>query len=280
MAMSNDYIDFYTKNLLIVAKANGIISQDMILNDISLFNEDVVLSNLKAFNVSEPEFYNKVRTEEFGLSALWKLSAYLFNYVMCFPVCISQIRAVDEYLDLLTSQLKGMDIEKITFTVKAKGESKARHIIFNKIELIDTICKHLFAKPTLDTIVTDEARKDYQFGEYDIAGNILSKRNLNWLFAQELTRFILAYKKLENMSDKEKQLVMDILFAFNRYSQPQLSVDYNKLFSDAKKGRMETLYYNLDSIFCINNSIQPFALVKHPETVRIAQEYEKEASNV
>lgn len=278
--MNNEYIDFYTENLLVKTKVNGIIPQDLILNDISLFKEEDILNNLKAFGVSETVFYDRVHTKDFDQAALWKLSAYLFNYVMCFPVCIAQIRAVDEYLDLVTSQLKGMDIEKITFTIKAKDGSKARHIIFDKEELIDTISKHLFAKSTFDSIVTDETKKNYQFGKFDIAGNILKKRNINWLFAQELTHFILTYKRLESMGDKDKQLVMDILFAFKRYSQRQLSVDYNKLFSDAKKGRMETLYYNLNSVFCINNSILPFALVKHPETVRIIQEYEKETSNV
>lgn len=278
--MSNKYIDFYTKNLLIVAKANGVIPQDLILNDISLFREEDILNNLEVFGVSETVFYDRVHTKDFDRAALWKLSAYLFNYVMCFPVCIAQIRAVDEYLDLVTSQLKGMDIEKITFTIKEKDASKARHIIFDKAGLIDIICKHLFAKSTFDSIVTNDAKKEYQFGKVDIAGHVLSKRNLNWLFAQELTNFILTYKKLKTMGDKEKQLVMDILHAFNRYKQPQLSVDYNKLMSDAKKGRLETLFYNIDSIYCIENKILPVALIKCPETVRIMQEYEEETANV
>jgi hypothetical protein len=257
-----EYVVFYSNHVIKTKVVNGEQTQ---INCIMLAHQFIIDEQIKAYKLDKDMFIDRMKEYEssYNLDALWNLITRLFSYLAVGPVITTEKKPVDYYFSFFTAMLKGLEVKSLEITGKLNGKTK-------KFTIIDD----LFIEPVIYTLITlngkavePERLKD-DYTKVQFISEILPKRSLNYLLADELTKFFKEYLKKEELSGDDKELVMTILYAFNRYKEPQLSTDYNKLFSDAKINRFPTINY-ADNVIEVNGFLLNGSAIMDPDVLKI-----------
>ena len=283
-----EYVEWYCTHLLERYEQDG---EEYFFNDLSLTNDVGAESNAKKLGIEKERFikeltyrYNNV-APKLNYYALWKLSLYLYQYLYLFPVALSKIREVDDYMRLLTFIGK-YGIDRIQFIGSKDGKNKT--VSVENDELITKIFNYLLSEHK--NIVTEE-----NLINYDVEPDKLipskeyeKESTLDWAFVQELTLFFKSYLGVEELPSSIKTVIMTILTVFKKKefkkkergndknvdSLDTLNMKYARIMSDAKLGRI-IKDLNSHALGIVDGELMPFTILTHPESVKIREEYEE-----
>lgn len=283
-----EYVEWYSTHLLERYEQDG---EEYVFNDLSLTNDEGAELNAKKLGIEKERFVKELIKRyknvapQLNFDALWKLSLYLYQYLYLFPVALSKIREVDEYMRLLTFVHK-YGTDKIQFIGSKDGKNKT--VSVENGELITKIFNYLLSEQ--NNIVTEE-----NLSNYDVEPDKLipskeyeKESTLDWAFVQELTMFFKSYLGVEELSPSIKIVIMTILIVFKKKefvrkergndkdvdSLDTLNMKYSRIMSDAKLGRIITGLHS-HALGIIDGELMPFTVLTHPESVKIRMEYEE-----
>ena len=283
-----EYVEWYSTHLLERYEQDG---QEYVFNDLSLTNDEGAELNAKKLGIEKERFIKELTKRyknvapQLNFNALWKLSLYLYQYINLFPVALSKIREVDEYMRLLTFVDK-YGIDKIQFISSKDGRNKT--VSVENDELITKIINYLLSEHV--NIVTEE-----NLTNYDVEPDKLipskeyeKESTLDWAFVQELTLFFKSYLGVKELSPSIKIVIMTILIVFKKEefvrkergndkgvdSLDTLNMKYARIMSDAKLDRIVTDLHS-HALGIVEGELMPFTVLTHPESLKIRMEYEE-----
>lgn len=285
----NEYIDYYCQHLLV-----KVILEDKTGyydNDISTINYNEVLQNAKEWGISKDSFISNVKyyakqcKRQINFEALWKLSIVIWSWKMFHPIFMNEPRDVDKLIKLNLLRNLDMKVENITIIGKRPDKKKRDKIVLSSDEVITNILHSLFNDDFLRLLLSDKIWKHYPIDKPRSAYEILENRTIAFQIARELTGFFCHFFGMKKVDSATKNLIMEILFHFsllgldNPQNKPQNkhldNTDYNKLFSDAKTGRLPICDHCYKPTI-INNTICDFTILKSPNSVWNTLESAKE----
>lgn len=267
----NEYVDYYCQNLLWRVQLDD--KTAYYDNDISTLNYDAVLHNAGEFNITKKTFLSAVQydadkcKEPINLDALWKLSILIWHWKALHVVFLSEIRDVDQYIKLASLLNNGLDVESITITGKFPNKTKRTKIVLSSDVVLSNFLNSMFNDSFSREIMADDNRKHYTLGRMQFTIDVLDKRTIAYQIARELTDFFFHYRGKGKTDEATKNLIMSILSNFSLVTKASNNTDYNKLFSDAKKGRLHVCdnYYQPTLIKGIG--ILDYTIVKSPDSI-------------
>ena len=283
-----EYVEYYCEHLLETEVIDG---EEYVFNDISRVDDEIVEDNAKKLGIKKDVFISEVskrynsHTKPLDFDALWKLSLYLYQYIYLTPVIYTEYGMVDEYMELFTFITK-RGLNKIQFYA-SNGKNKT--VTIKSEELVNIIATSILNEH--NNIITEESLKNYDFDISKIKSSkdVDNTSTLKYVFIQELTNFFT--KKFGLLTTPMKVVIMAIVMVFNkesfkkkergkendknkidRYSDDTLDMKYNRLTSDAKKGRLiKTLYSH--EVGLLDKEPMPFTILLNPKTPKIRSEY-------
>ena len=288
-----EYVEWYSTHLLERYEQDG---EEYVFNDLSLTNDVGAESNAKKLGIEKERFikeltyrYNNV-APKLNYNALWKLSLYLYQYLYLFPVALSKIREVDEYMRLLTFVDK-YGIDKIQFIGSKDGKNKT--VSVENEELIKKFFNYLVSEQ--NNIVTEENLTNYVIEPDKLipSKEYEKESTLDWAFVQELTLFFKSYLGVDELSPSIKTVIMTILIVFKKEefvrkergngkdvvdSLDTLNMKYARIMSDAKLGRIIKDLHS-HALGIIDGELMPFTILPHPESTKIRAGYEEMINN-
>lgn len=287
----NEYVKFYIENLTrYVELPEGRI----VLNDIARIDLGDAVSCIQNIEIgkgkerlSESVFVKDITLQIYlgSLDAenLWELSVLLYVIVARQAVATVSLTIADEYMRLFNALANGMDVSSIELRGKVKVEvkekdkdtgkdkvkvkDKTKIVVINNDELLTKMLDSFVW--LYDEIITEDNLKHYTLSNLTTIGELADKRTLDYYFAKELEDFMRCY--LGSITDKEKRLILQILYLFGRYKDdPTITTDnYRRLMSDGKKLTVDT------SVLMLEGEPLPFTIIANPEIEKIRQEYAK-----
>ena len=283
-----EYVEYYCEHLLETEVIDG---EEYVFNDISRVDDEIVEDNAKKLGIKKDVFISEVskrynsHTKPLDFDALWKLSLYLYQYIYLTPVVYTEYGMVDEYMELFTFITK-RGLNKIQFYA-SNGKNKT--VTIKSEELVNIIATSILNEH--NNIITEESLKNYDFDISKIKSSkdVDNTSTLKYVFIQELNNFFT--KKFGLLTTPMKVVIMAIVMVFNkesfkkkergkendknkidRYSDDTLDMKYNRLMSDAKKGRLiKTLYSH--EVGLLDKEPMPFTILLNPKTPKIRSEY-------
>ena len=283
-----EYVEYYCEHLLETEVIDG---EEYVFNDISRVDDEIVEDNAKKLGIKKDVFISEVskrynsHTKPLDFDALWKLSLYLYQYIYLTPVIYTEYGMVDEYMELFTFITK-RGLNKIQFYA-SNGKNKT--VTIKSEELVNIIATSILNEH--NNIITEESLKNYDFDISKIKSSkdVDNTSTLKYVFIQELNNFFT--KKFGLLTTPMKVVIMAIVMVFNkesfkkkergkendknkidRYSDDTLDMKYNRLMSDAKKGRLiKTLYSH--EVGLLDKEPMPFTILLNPKTPKIRSEY-------
>lgn len=283
-----EYVEWYSTHLLDRYEQDG---EEYVFNDLSLTNDEGAELNAKKLGIEKERFVEELTKRyknvapQLNFSALWKLSLYLYQYLYLFPVALSKIREVDEYMKLLTF-IDEYGIDRIQFIGSKDRKNKTVSVENN--ELIKRILNHLVSEH--DNIVIEDNLTNYVVEPDKLipSKEYEKESTLDWAFVQELTLFFKSYLGVDELSPSIKTVIMTILIVFKKEefvrkergndkggdSLDTLNMKYARIMSDAKLGRIIKDLHS-HAIGIIDGELMPFTVLTHPESLKIRAEYEK-----
>ncbi len=262
----NEYIDYYCQHLLWQVKLNdGTAFYD---NDIRTLDYEAVLHNAKEYGITKDSFFSSVKfyagkcKNSINLDALWKLSVLIWQWKALHSIFVTETRDIDLYIKLASLLNNGLDVESITITGKLPDKRKRTKIVFSSDEVLTTILNTLLNKSFANTIMADDNRKHHTLGTMQIALEVLGKRTIAYQIARELTAFFAHFNGESMVDEKTKGLIISILDSFSLVPPNSNNTDYNKLFSDAKNGRVPICDNYYHPTIISNIGVLDFTIVK------------------
>lgn len=283
-----EYVEYYCEHLLETEVIDG---EEYVFNDISRVDDEIVEDNAKKLGIKKDVFVSEVSkrynsyTKPLDYDALWKLSLYLYQYIYLTPVIYTEYGMVDEYMELFTFITK-RGLNKIQFYA-SNGKNKT--VTIKSEKLVNIIATSILNEH--NNIITEESLKNYDFDISKIKSSkdVDNTSTLKYVFIQELTNFFT--KKFGLLTTPMKVVIMAIVMVFNkesfkkkergkendknkidRDSDDTLDMKYNRLMSDAKKGRLiKTLYSH--EVGLLDKEPMPFTILLNPKTPKIRSEY-------
>ena len=117
-------------------------------------------------------------------------------------------------------------------------------------------------------VLTEENLKSYPRTHCYLAMDILPKRTLAFQIARELTHLFEHLFQIESLDDSVKDIIMAALSNLNLAAKAVNNTDYNKLFSDAKTGRLPICDNYYHTSFLQGVGVLPFSVIKNPDSVK------------
>ena len=284
----NEYVDYYKEHCLNILKGKVKTSKgevieiqgEIILNDISNIDYEQAVAFAQSITIgeegqhlSENVFVHDTILHVFigNLNArkLWRLSVLLYAMVTKYPVARISLSLMDEYLKLyriFTLDQKKVDVSAIEF--KCSIDGKTENITIKNEELVEKI---LISYLNMQgDIITIDNLKRYVVDEITsidkLVNESINKRTLDYFFAKEIERFLTSYLN-GKFTDKEKELILQILYLFGRYkTTAEDTARYRKLISDGEK-----LLIN-KPLVTINGMVMPFTIISNPEITKLRYE--------
>lgn len=267
----NEYIDYYCQHLLVRVQLDD--KTAYYDNDIRSLNYDAVLHNAEEFNITRKSFVSAVKIEAveckkpINLDALWKLSVCIWHWKALHLVFMPEIRDVDNYVKLASLLKNGLDVESITITGKLPNKSKRTKITLQSDEVLSSFFNAMFNESFLERMIDDDHVKHYKLGKMQFTLDVLEKRTIAYQIARELAEFFYLFNGKTKIDDKTKRLIMSILAAFSLVPPASDNTDYNKLFSDAKKGRLPICDNYYEATIIAGYGILDYTIVKSPDSI-------------
>ena len=268
----NEYVDFYCQNLLWqVQLGDGTGYYD---NDLRTLNYEAVLHNAKEFKITKDSFISAIKYDaskskrSINLDALWKLSILIWHWKALHLIYTPKIRDVDQYIKLYLLLKNGLDVESITITGKMPDSNKNTNIVLSSDDVLNDIINSLLDDSFANKIIDDNNIKNYTLGKRRFAQDILDRRTIAYQIARELTDFFCAYNEKSKVDTATKKLIMSILANFSLVTKASNNVDYNKLFSDAKNGRLPICDHCYQPTIIKDVGILDFTIIKTENYVK------------
>lgn len=284
----NEYVDYYKEHCLNILKGKVKTSKgevvevqgEIILNDIGDIDYEQAVALAQSITIDEggKHLSENVFAHDTTLQAtignlnarkLWRLSVLLYAMVAKYPVARISLSLMDEYLKLyrlFTLTQNKVDISAIEF--KCSIDGKTENVTIKNEELVEKI---LISYLNMQgDIITIDNLKRYVVDEITsidkLVNESINKRTLDYFFAKELERFLTSYLH-GKFTDKEKELIQQILYLFGRYKTTAENTDrYRKLISDGEK-----LLIN-KPLVTINGKVMPFTIISNPEITKLRYE--------
>ena len=267
----DEYINYYCQHLLVHVQIDG--KTAYCDNDIRTLNYDAVLHNAEEFNITRKSFFSTVKIEAddckkpINLDALWKLSVCIWHWKALHLVFMPEIRDVDNYVKLALLLKDGLDVESITITGKLPNKSKRTKITLSSEEILSNFFNAMFNVSFFEKMTDDDHVKHYKLGKMQFTLDVLEKRTIAYQIARELADFFCLFNGETKIDDKTKRLIMSILAAFSLVPLASNNTDYNKLFSDAKKGRLPICDHYYEPTIIADYGILDYTIVKSPDSI-------------
>ena len=274
-----EYVDFYCEYCLEYETFPDFKNQTIVFNDLHNINEEQAISNAEKLDITEKKFTSCLKQRydnsytKFNIIALWKISLYLFQYIFFNLIYITQYRSYDEYLLYKAMMLEGFQISSIKICGTINGKNKT--LLLKEKDGVDLIKKYLDSDETNNYFKSIEHNQEIV---PTIAYNYYSKSTITWLFARELTNFFCAKIKSNRLPTHIKELIMYILDIFECGVKDKIdslekpAQKYNKIMSDAKKGKIDTAFLNYE-VGNFYGILQGFSVVKNSQSAKIAKKY-------
>lgn len=265
----NEYMDFYCQNLLWQVQLDE--NTAYYDNDISTLNYDAVMHNAGEFGITKDSFMSAVKfyadKNKVNIDALWKLSILIWHWKALHLIAMPEIRDVDQYVKFASLLKAGLDVESITITGKLPNKTKRTKITLSSNEVISYFLNSMFSDSFSNNMIADDNRKRYTLGKMMFTINVLDKRTIAYQVARELTDFFCEFNGVEKIDESTKNLIMSILYVFSLVREKPNNTDYNKLFSDAKKGRLPICDHYYQPTIIKGFGILDYTIIKSPDSI-------------
>lgn len=265
----NEYMDFYCQHLLWQVQLDE--KTAYYDNDISTLNYDAVIHNAHEFGITKDSFISAVKhyadKKNINLDALWKLSALIWHWKALHLIAMPEIRDVDQYVKFATLLQAGLDVESITITGKMPNKTKRTKITLSSNEVISNFFDAMFSEAFSGKMMADDNRKRYTLGSMRFAIDVLDKRTIAFQIARELAEFFYQFNGKKKSDESTKLLIMSILANFSLVPKGSNNTDYNKLFSDAKKGRLPICDHCYQPTIIKGYGILDYTIIKSPNSI-------------
>lgn len=267
----NEYMDFYCQHLLWQVQIDE--KTAYYDNDISTLNYEAVLQNAAQFNISKESFLYAVKFDAekckkpINIDALWKLSILIWHWKALHLIAMPEIRDVDQYVRFAKLLQAGMVVENITITGKLPNKSKRTKITLSSSEVISNFYDAMFSDSFYSKMMADDNKKRYTLGKIRFALDVLDKRTISFQIARELAEFFYQFNDKKKIDEPTKSLIMSILANFSLVPIGSNNTDYNKLFSDAKKGRLPICDHCYQPTIIKGFGIFDYTIIKSPESI-------------
>ena len=183
-------------------------------------------------------------------------------------VIMPNMGAVDQYLKLINIINQGLDLKEIVFTGRLPDKTKDINISLTDNLLIGKFFDFLISEELAKNVLTEQNINSYPQTNYHFVGDLIPKRALAYQIARELTLLFEHYFQIEALDESLKDIIMTVLSFFNLTTNAANNTDYNKLFSDAKTGRIPICDYYYDVGYLQGVGVLPFSLIKNPDSVK------------
>lgn len=265
----DEYVEYYIENLLRIQEVSGmrIVVNNLLSIDyetaVSYVNNIVNGNNEK---LTMEQFINNENIKKYkgdlDSHKLWVLSVLLYNMIAKHLVAEVSLNALDEYMELHNCFLKGLDVSSIE--IRGTFEGKRKHFtITDERVLAKMLVGYLDAD---DSIFTRDDFTLHIVNRITTIDKLVNKRTLDYGLAKELELFIKSYTG--RFTDKEKYLILEILFMFGRFKDSAVTTDnYRTLMSDAEELQAH------EHLLIVDGKLMPFTMIWNPKIQKIRQEY-------
>ena len=268
----NEYIDYYCEHLLVFVYLDE--KRGYYDNNIKTENYEYALHNAELCGINKDKFvyslnfYVKNCKRPINIDALWKFSITVWMWKLFSRVIMPEMGAVDQYLKLINNINQGLDVSKIVFTGRQPNKTKDINITISEDILIDKFFEFLYSEELIEYVLTEENLRSYPKTHCYLAMDLLPKRTLAFQIARELTLLFEHLFQIESLDESLKTIIMATLSNLNLAAKAANNDDYNKLFSDVKKGRLPICdnYYRTSVLQGVG--VLPYSFIKNPDSVK------------
>lgn len=268
----DEYIDYYCEHLLVFVYIDE--KKGYYDNNIKTENYEHALHNAEQCGINKETFVNSLKyrvkncKRPINIDALWKYCITIWMWKLFSPVVMPEMGAVDQYLKLINKINQGLDVKKIVFTGREPNKTKDINITLSEDILIRKFFEFLYSEELIKNILTEENLRSYPKTHYYFAKDLLPKRTLEFQIARELTHLFEHLFQIESLDDSLKDIIMAALSNLNLAAKAVNNTDYNKLFSDAKTGRLPICDNYYHTSFLQGVGVLPFSVIKNPDSVK------------
>lgn len=268
----NEYIDYYCEHLLVFVYLDE--KKGYYDNNIRTENYEYALHNAELCDINKERFvyslnyYVKNCKRPINIEALWKFSITVWMWKLFSRVIMPEMGAVDQYLKLINNINQGLDVRKIVFTGRQPNKTKDINITISEDILIGKFFEFLYSEELIKSVLTEENLKNYPKTHCYFAMELLPKRTLAFQLARELTLLFEHLFQIKPLDESLKTIIMATLSNLNLAAKAANNDDYNKLFSDAKKGRLPICdnYYRTSVLQGVG--VLPYSFINNPDSVK------------
>lgn len=268
----DEYIDYYCEHLLVFVYIDE--KKGYYDNNIKTENYEHALHNAEQCGINKETFVNSLKyrvkncKRPINIDALWKYCITIWMWKLFSPVVMPEMGAVDQYLKLINKINQGLDVKEIVFTGREPNKTKDINITLSEDILIRKFFEFLYSEELIKNILTEENLRSYPKTHYYFAKDLLPKRTLAFQIARELTHLFEHLFQIESLDDSLKDIIMAALSNLNLAAKAVNNTDYNKLFSDAKTGRLPICDNYYHTSFLQGVGVLPFSVIKNPDSVK------------
>ena len=268
----NEYIDYYCEHLLVFVHIDE--KTGYYDNNIKTENYEHALHNAELCGINKEAFVNSLKyrvkncKRPINIDALWRFSITIWMWKQFSRVVMPEIGAVDQYMKLINRLNQGLDVKEIVFTGREPNKTKDINITLSEDTLIGEFIKFLYSEELIKYVLTEENLKSYSKTNCYLAMDLLPKRTLAFQIARELTHLFEHLFQIESLDESLKDIVMATLSNLNLAAKAANNTDYNKLFSDAKTGRLPICDNYYHASFLQGVGILPYSIIKNPDSVK------------
>lgn len=268
----DEYIDYYCEHLLVFVYIDE--KKGYYDNNIKTENYEHALHNAEQCGINKETFVNSLKyrvkncKRPINIDALWKYCITIWMWKLFSPVVMPEMGAVDQYLKLINKINQGLDVKEIVFTGREPNKTKDINITLSEDLLIRKFFEFLYSEELMKNILTEENLRSYPKTHYYFAKDLLPKRTLAFQIARELTHLFEHLFQIESLDDSLKDIIMAALSNLNLAAKAVNNTDYNKLFSDAKTGRLPICDNYYHTSFLQGVGVLPFSVIKNPDSVK------------
>ena len=268
----DEYIDYYCEHLLVFVYIDE--KKGYYDNNIKTENYEHALHNAEQCGINKETFVNSLKyrvkncKRPINIDALWKFCITIWMWKLFSPVVMPEMGAVDQYLKLINKINQGLDVKEIVFTGREPNKTKDINITLSEDILIRKFFEFLYSEELIKNILTEENLRSYPKTHYYFAKDLLPKRTLAFQIARELTHLFEHLFQIESLDDSLKDIIMAALSNLNLAAKAVNNTDYNKLFSDAKTGRLPICDNYYHTSFLQGVGVLPFSVIKNPDSVK------------
>jgi hypothetical protein len=268
----NEYIDYYCEHLLVFVYIDE--KRGYYDNDIKTENYEHALHNAEQCGINKETFVNSLKfhvknsKRPINIDALWKFSIIIWMWKLFSRVVMPEMGAVDQYLKLINNINQGLDVKEIVFIGRQPNKTKDINITLSEDMLIGKFFEFLYSEELFKYVLTEENISNYPKTHCYLAMDLLPKRTLAFQIARELTQLFEHLFQIESLDESLKGIVMATLANLNLAAKAANNTDYNKLFSDAKTGRLPICDNYYHTSFLQEVGVLPYSIIKNPDSVK------------